>query len=176
MKDMKSMKPRLNSKYSEGVYPVQNKHKYLGDISKCFYRSSYELTLFKELDLDPAVKYWVAEPPQLMVRYYNPLKRRWARYFPDAFCLKEIDGKEFKCIIEVKPKSKLIKPTPPKIDSNAKTPYVKRMENYQKKLGEYLVIDAKRRACSDFAKLKGMIYIFITEDTVKAKNRLVNLQ
>ena len=152
MKNMQSMKPRKNSKYEEGYYKVVNPEKYIGDLNKVIYRSSYELTFYRNhLDLCDDVKYWSVEPPQLQISYYNPVKKRWARYFPDAFCLKTINGEDVKCIIEIKPKSKLNKPKMPKDND------LKKMQSYQKKLMEYRQIEAKKTAAVKFAASKGMV-------------------
>lgn len=157
------MKPNLKSKHREGYYSVLNKDKYLGDLNKVIFRSSYEETLFKELDLDPAVLYWVAEPPELKIRYWNPVKLRWAFYFPDVMCVKRHGDRQVKCLIEIKPKSKLKLPVRPKTNDQ------KKLASFQKKMADYMVIDAKRKSAVEFCKQKGMLYVFITEDTVKPK-------
>lgn len=159
--NIKNMKPNPNSKHQEGYYALVNEYKYIGDVANVIYRSSYELTMWRQLDMDDDVIYWCAEPPQLKIKYFNPVKQRWSSYFPDAFCLKRINGKEVKCILEVKPKSKLKPPNKPKTND------LKKQESYQRRLGEHKVIDAKRKASIDFARQKGMEYVFITEDTVK---------
>lgn len=159
--NIKNMKPNMKSKHSEGYYMVVNEDKYIGDVSNVIYRSSYELNFYRELDLDDDVIYWVVEPPELKIRYFNPVRQKWSYYFPDAFCVKMINGKQVKCLLEVKPKSKLKPPA----KYNGSDP--KRLKAYQNRLGEYKIIDAKRKASIDFAKMKGMHYIFITERTVK---------
>ena len=161
--NIKNMKPIRNGKHEQGYYAVINKHKYIGDFNNVIYRSSYERTFYAELDTDPNVLYWCVEPPQLKIKYFNKKKRKWASYFPDAFCVKMVGGVEVKCLIEVKPKSKLKKPVEPKTNDS------KKMISYQRRMDEYNVLDAKRKAAVDFCKIKGMEYIFITENTVKPK-------
>lgn len=158
--NIKNMKPNPNSKHSEGYYCVVNEDKYIGDVGNVIYRSSYELNFYRQLDMDENVKYWVVEPPELKIRYFNPVRQKWSQYFPDAFCVKIIGGKEVKCLLEVKPKNKLKAPN----KYGGSDP--KKISSYQRRLGEYKVIDAKRKASVDFAKMKGMHYIFITENTV----------
>lgn len=161
--NIKNMKPIKNSPHEQGYYKVLNEKKYVGDLTKVIYRSSYEKTFYHSLDIDPNVKYWCVEPQQLRIRYWNPVKRKWSYYYPDVFCVKMVGDKEVKCLIEVKPKSKLNKPIQPKTNDP------KKIASYRRKLDEYNVIDAKRKASVEFCKMKGMEYIFITERTVKQK-------
>lgn len=161
--NIKNMKPNMRSKHKEGYYQVMNPNKYLGDLTKVIFRSSYEETFFRELDLDPAVICWVAEPPEFKIKYYHPIKKRWASYFPDAMCVKMHGDKKIKCLIEIKPKSKL------KMPVKTKTTDSKKIASFNRRMAEFSVIDAKRKSAVDYCRMKGMIYVFITEDTVKAK-------
>lgn len=164
--NIKSMKPQKNSPHDQGYYSVINPNKYIGDINKVIYRSSYERIFYHSLDIDPNVIYWCVEPQELRIRYFNPTKRKWSHYYPDAFCLKKIGDKEMKCLIEIKPKSKLVKPKQPKDLSDNK-----KKAQYIRKMNEYNVIDAKRKASVEYCKLKGMQYVFITERTVKPSSK-----
>jgi hypothetical protein len=163
--NIKNMKPQKNSPHEQGYYSVINTKKYIGDLTKVIYRSSYERIFYHSLDVDPSVIYWCVEPQQLRIRYWNPTKKRFSHYYPDAFCLKKVGDREVKCLIEIKPKSKLIKPKPPKVSDPKKN------AQYLRRLSEYNVIDAKRKASVEYCKMKGMEYIFITERTVKPSKK-----
>lgn len=155
------MKPIKNGVHDQGYYRVLNIDKYVGDLTKVIYRSSYEKTFYHSLDTDPIVILWCVEPQQLRIRYWNPVKRKWSYYYPDAFCVKKVGEQEIKCLLEIKPKSKLNKPLQPNTRDS------KKIASFKRKMDEYNVIDAKRKAAVAFCKIRGFEYVFITERTVK---------
>lgn len=89
----------------QGRFRPKNPQKYIGDSSQIYYRSSLELRVMRKFDESPDVVGWASE--ELTVDYYDPVKRRSRRYFPD-FIVKRKDGKTM--MVEVKPASQSAPP------------------------------------------------------------------
>ena len=94
----------MKTKFKQGIYTPKNPDKYVH--SKSFmnektnfpiYRSSRELKFFKFCDYCDEVFKWTSEP--FKIDYFNPVKQRMARYFPDA--LINYNGVNY--LIEIKP-------------------------------------------------------------------------
>lgn len=82
----------------KGQFRPKNPHKYAGDVDKITYRSSLELKVMRKFDSSDSVVQWASE--ELAIPYYDPVKRRPRRYFPD-FLVRKKDGKTL--MVEVKP-------------------------------------------------------------------------
>ena len=101
-------KPKKKTKFRQGIYEVVNREKYAGK-EPPVYRSSWERKVCKYLDDNPNVLKWQSEG--LPVQYYNPVKKRPARYYPD-FIVVMVDnnGRKRTIMIEVKPWRETQKP------------------------------------------------------------------
>ena len=80
-------------KLNQGFYKPRNPKKYLGDPNNIVYRSGWELKFCEYLDLNTSVISWGSE--ELSIKYYNPVKKRIARYYPD-FYMEYIDKSNIK--------------------------------------------------------------------------------
>tara|TARA_B110000259_G_scaffold89701_1_gene104243 strand:- start:29 stop:274 length:246 start_codon:yes stop_codon:yes gene_type:complete len=65
----------------KGLYRPINPNKYVGDVNKIVYRSLLEKKFMLQIDNNPDVTYWASE--ELAIRYYNPVTKKYHRYFPD---------------------------------------------------------------------------------------------
>lgn len=85
-----------------GIYKPENPKKYIGDATQIVYRSLWERKLMRYCDKNEKVLKWASE--EISIPYYNPVKKRVAKYFPD-FYMEYIDkdNKKKKVLIEVKP-------------------------------------------------------------------------
>ena len=79
-------------------YLPKNKQKYLGDPTKIITRSTWEWSLAKWCDNNPLIKKWSVE--NVVVPYYDTLKKKQRRYFVDFYVE---TNKGEKLLIEVKP-------------------------------------------------------------------------
>lgn len=88
-------------KFSKGEYIPKNPQKIIGK-TPIIYRSSWEISLMKVLDENPAVLHWSSE--SISIPYKNPLTGEWSLYLPDFFAI-YVDkrGNKHAEIIEVKP-------------------------------------------------------------------------
>lgn len=87
----------------KGIYKPENPKKYLGNPNMIVYRSLWERKLMRYCDTNTKVIKWASE--EISIPYYNPVKKRVAKYFPDFYMeYVDADGKMKKVLIEVKPK------------------------------------------------------------------------
>lgn len=76
--------------------------KYIGDSSKIFARSTWEVKVMQFFDSRPDIIRWGSE--ELSIPYLSPEDHRVHQYFPDFFIeYKDKNGKIIKEIVEVKP-------------------------------------------------------------------------
>ena len=135
----------------KGVYKPSNPKKYIGDPNNIVYRSGWERTFMKYLDDRESVIRWASE--EISVPYYNPMKKRVAKYFPDFYVeYKKKEGGVKKCLIEIKP---LRECSPPK--STRRTKNVMIAESL------YAQNQAKWAACREFCLDNGLEFRILTE-------------
>jgi len=97
----------------KGRYTVKNPKKYVGDINKVIYRSSWELRCMNYFDQNENVLKWSSE--ELAIPYISPIDKRWHRYYPD-FVIQVLDeqNRVKTIMIEVKPEKQTKPPQPRK--------------------------------------------------------------
>ena len=135
----------------KGVYKPSNPKKYIGDPNNIVYRSGWERTFMKYLDDRESVIRWASE--EISVPYYNPMKKRVAKYFPDFYVeYKKKEGGVKKCLIEIKP---LRECSPPK--------YTKRTKNVMIAESLYAQNQAKWVAAREFCLDNGLEFRILTE-------------
>lgn len=142
-------------KYYNGVYPVKNKEKYLGDPDKCEYRSSWERKVFKWLDFNPRVVGWWAEP--FPIPYMSPKDNRVHRYFPDILVVANNNGKQTTTLIEIKPYKETVLPKG----------QGKKKKTYLYEVLTYSVNKAKWKAAEALCEQKGWTFKIMTEKDIK---------
>ena len=170
-------KPNMseNARTKQGYYKVRYKDKYIGDPGLVIYRSSWEYSFCKWCDFSPSIKRWQSEP--VAIPYFdkvskleeckklgldpnNPKNWQQKKYNADFWC--EIDkGGEVleKWLVEIKPKSKLIKPKPPVREAP-----LKEQKKFNREAKEYLLNEAKFEAMNAWAKRNGAKFYIFTED------------
>lgn len=133
----------------KGRFVPKNPEKYLGDPARIIFRSSWEVKLFKWLDMTPAVLQWASE--EFSIPYFHPFKNKVAQYYPDALVIyKDKFGNLKKEIVEIKPyKETVLTPKASDLDKIA-----------------LAVNQAKWKAAADFAAKQGLSFRVITEKTM----------
>lgn len=135
----------------KGVYRPSNPKKYIGDATNIVYRSMWERKMMVYLDSRETVLRWASE--EIAVPYYNPVKKRVARYFPDFYVeYKQKGGGIKKCLIEVKP----ARETKPPV-------YKRRTKNVMIAESLYTQNQAKWAACKEFCLDNGLEFKIMTE-------------
>lgn len=108
-KNIKLQGPSKKSRFNQGVFDKYASEKYFGP-KPIVYRSSWELTYMRNLELNPAVSKWTSESiaiPYLMkekkvINGQTQLVTKRRNYFPDFLVIMKT-GKIY--LIEVKPLS-----------------------------------------------------------------------
>ena len=136
------------AKSYRGLYRPTNPKKYVGNTKQIVYRSLLERRFMLYCDLNQDILYWASE--ELPVRYYNPLDKKYHRYFPD-FVVKTVNNDKY--MIEIKPSRQVAKPKPPK----------KKTKSYMRESFEYIKNQAKWQAAKSYCDDNGMQFKLITE-------------
>ena len=136
------------AKSYRGLYRPTNPKKYVGNTKQIVYRSLLERRFMRYCDLNEDILYWASE--ELPVRYYNPLDKKYHRYFPD-FVVKTVNNDKY--MIEIKPSRQVAKPKPPR----------KKTKSYMRESFEYIKNQAKWQAAKSYCDDNGMQFKLITE-------------
>jgi TnsA endonuclease N terminal len=89
------------SKYANGFYQLLNADKYVGKSSP-HYRSSWEHSVMRMLDNNPAIIKWASE--SIHINYKNPFTNKNTIYVPDFFVLYiDANNKQHAEVWEIKP-------------------------------------------------------------------------
>jgi len=141
----------------KGHYYPKNPTKYKGDPNKIVYRSLWERKVMLWLDENPNVLEWWSEC--LAIPYYDPIKKKTRRYFPDFWVhVKNKKNEEKQFILEVKPRKYSVKPRT-KTQFNTKSAY----RNYIIKVANYYNNQMKWQAAREYCKKNGMEFQVLTE-------------
>ena len=136
------------AKSYRGLYRPTNPKKYVGNTKQIVYRSLLERKFMRYCDLNEDILYWASE--ELPVRYYNPLDKKYHRYFPD-FVVKTVNNDKY--MIEIKPYRQVKKPKQPK----------RKSKSYMRESFEYIKNQAKWQAAKSYCDDNGMKFKLITE-------------
>ena len=142
------------AKSYKGLYKPTHPKKYVGDPKKIVYRSLLERRFMRYCDLNQDILYWASE--ELPIRYFNPIDKKFHRYFPD-FVVKT--SKQKKYMIEVKPSRQIGKPKPPK----------KKTKSYMRESFEFIKNQAKWKAATAYAEDNNAVFKIITEKELGVK-------
>lgn len=143
-------------------YPI-NPQKYRGDSKEIVYRSSWELAVMSRFDKDIRIKWWSSE--EFVIKYWNPVKGREARYFPDFVIGVQHGDVERIIMIEVKPHAETLPPKPPKKN------HAKSMQRYLSEQDTFAVNQAKWKAARELCQRKGLHFQIFTEYEIGLKKR-----
>ncbi|CAM0000210.1 head closure [Vibrio phage D479] len=139
-----------------GKYKPRNLSKYKGNLSNIEYRSSWELSMFRWLDNNPAVVRWGSET--IVIPYFSTADGKKRRYFMDIY-MKLEDGREF--IFEIKP----LKETKPPEKPQRMTEKAKKRLLHE--AYTFKVNSDKWEAASKFARQKGWTFKVLTEVSLR---------
>ena len=136
------------AKSYKGLYKPTHPKKYVGDHRKIVYRSLLERRFMRYCDLNQDILFWASE--ELPIRYFNPIDKKYHRYFPD-FVVKT--SKQKKYMIEVKPSRQIGKPKPGK----------KKTKSYMRESFEYIKNQAKWQAAKSYCEDNDLEFKIISE-------------
>jgi hypothetical protein len=99
----------VNGKWVQNFYRPVNPHKYVGELDKIVFRSSWERHFFQYCDRSSHILKWSSEP--FPIPYWDPSTEKMRRYFPDVYVeMLKSDGKVKRYLIEIKPYKQTIEP------------------------------------------------------------------
>lgn len=138
------------SKFRQNYYIPKNKDKYLGDITKVFYRSSWEKKFMEWCDNHQSIIRWNSEG--LVIPYIKPTDNKMHRYFIDFYIeYKNTKGQIIKEAIEIKPHAQTKIPRKSKTKSNL----------YESVT--YAINVSKWKAANKWCKERGITFRILTE-------------
>ncbi len=139
----------------QGKFRPKNPEKYKGNPVSIFYRSGWELQYFTLLDSSSLVVWWSSE--EVVIPYYNPVKKKWSRYFPDIVMgIQKEFGVEVRCV-EIKPHKQTLPPKPP-VSGRTSRSYINQLQTY-------VINQSKWKYCEEFCSDKGWNFQILTEET-----------
>lgn len=143
------------TKYKQGYFLPQHPEKYVGDITKIRFMSSWELETHKFLDNNTRVLRWSSET--IAIPYIKPTDGRIHKYYPD-YWVEYInrDGEILQELLECKPKSQTTRPR-----KQRSTGQVSLYESVQ-----YAINQAKWTAAIDWCNKHNLGFKIITEKSV----------
>ncbi len=153
---IKNVKPTAKSGFRQGYYNPQNPLKYKGEFP-IIYRSSWERKFCHWCDHNEDVLFWMSEP--FSISYFNILDKKFHKYYPDFFIQMKRDDTIENYIVEIKPKSQLMKPKEPKKKTK------KALENYKYGYETYVRNLCKTDALNKAAQQRNYKVMLLTEDS-----------
>ena len=138
----------------KGRFKPSNPKKYIGDPDNIIYRSLWERKMMKYCDNTDKVLKWASE--EISIPYYNPVKNKVSRYYPD-FYMEYINsaGQKKKVIIEVKPEKET---RPPVYKRKTKSSLISE--------AMFATNQAKWKACEEFCLDNGLEFRIMTEKEI----------
>lgn len=140
------------TEYHQGRFIPQNPQKYVGDIAKIFYRSSWELRVMMWLDENPDIERWGSE--ELTIPYRSPVDNQLHRYYPDFVVKFKAPNSTEIALLEIKPEKQTQRPVATKR---------KRRKTLINEILEYEVNQAKWKSAREFCAHKGWKFLVLTE-------------
>lgn len=153
--NIKNNKPKKNSPFTQGYFPINECTKYIGS-GPIIYRSSWEYKFCKYCENNPRVVSWSSEP--FTIKYISAVDNREHKYHPD-FYMKLDTGEQF--VIEVKPLKDLLKPTVPRVKTQ------KKVLAYKKANEVFLTNISKFSYAKKWCESRNYIFKICTEEFFK---------
>jgi hypothetical protein len=142
----------------KGKYQLKNPSKYKGNPTLVIYRSLWERSYMKKLDLNENILEWSSE--EIALPYKSPLDDRIHKYYPDFYVKERLsDGTIKKYIIEIKPKKQTLEPKVPK----------RKTKGYLYEVMEYAKNQSKWNSAREYCKDHGYEFKILTEDDLNIK-------
>jgi hypothetical protein len=142
----------------KGKYQLKNPSKYRGNPTLVIYRSLWERSYMKKLDLNENILEWSSE--EIALPYKSPLDNRIHKYYPDFYVKERLsDGTIKKYIVEIKPKKQTLEPKVPK----------RKTKGYLYEVMEYAKNQSKWNSAREYCKDHGYEFKILTEDDLNIK-------
>lgn len=139
----------MSLRFAKDRYKLKNPEKYIG-LGVPVYRSSWEASVMKMCDENPAILQWASE--SIKIPYRDPLTGKNTVYVPD-FLVAYVDAnqKQHAELWEIKPKKQAV------LEAVGKNPYNQ---------ASYIKNMAKWQVASQWAKKHGLFFRVLTEEDI----------
>lgn len=142
----------------KGKYQLKNPSKYKGNPTLVIYRSLWERSYMKKLDLNENILEWSSE--EIALPYKSPLDNRIHKYYPDFYVKERLsDGTIKKYIVEIKPKKQTLEPKVPK----------RKTKGYMYEVYEYVKNQAKWEVAEEWCADRGYEFKILTEEDLNIR-------
>lgn len=136
----------------KGIFSPKYPEKYVGNAKNIVYRSHWELKFMHQLDRNEKILSWASE--ELAIKYFDPVRARVRRYFPDFLVRAQTrTGEITTTIIEIKPDYQVNLRSAPKRTSR----------QYLQEVSDVATNQAKWVAAEAFCKEQGWKFVVLTE-------------
>ena len=143
----------MAKRFKQGWFTPKNPDKYVGEVEKIRYMSSWELNTDNFFDNNPNILRWSSE--EIAIPYVKPTDNKVHRYFPNYWIeYKDSKGQIIQEIIEVKPLNQTRR-------SRSRNPKTKLYEEVA-----YAINIAKWEACQQFCDKYGIKFSIWTENQI----------
>lgn len=171
MSSIKELAPTRRGKFQQGYYNPRNHNKYLGDLTKIIFRSSWEYKYMVYCDLSEHVVQWSSET--IRVPYISPVDGKKHIYNVDFLTRVKIGDVVTTYLVEVKPSAQYTDLT--KLNENkskpiSKKPSKKRLETEIREQKTIAVNNAKFNYAKKYADDRGWVFKVITEEDLGIEN------
>jgi hypothetical protein len=139
---------------AKGVFVPKYPEKYVGNVHKITWRSSWELRFMSFCDMNQNIWKWGSE--EIKIPYLKPTDNKIHNYIPDFWIMyKNSAGEVIKEIVEIKPKKEAV--------------MTKKSSMYDKL--SIVVNHAKWNAAKAFCEKAGLRFRILTEDDLFGKGK-----
>lgn len=139
---------------AKGLYIPKNPEKYMGDLSKITFRSSWERRMMEFFDLNPNVERWCSE--EIAIPYIKPTDGAVHKYYPDFYVeYKDRNGAAHRELIEIKPHKQAV--------------YKQKSSDYDKI--SFAINMAKWESAKQFCDKQGIKFRVLTEQQLFPKEK-----
>lgn len=157
-----NIKANGKKRWHQGFYEIKNVDKYIGDPTKCVFRSKWEFHFMVWCDLNPSIKRWSSE---FITIPYQDENGKYHRYFPD-FYIEIVDKNEpmklEKIVVEIKPYKETQMPVEPSKKSSVKV-----WESYEYQLRTFQKNLYKWTKAKNWCEKNGLKFLLLTEIHLK---------
>lgn len=141
--------------FRTGYFTPVNVEKYMGNVEKIVYRSSWELAMNRFLDNNENILRWSSE--EIKIPYIKPTDGKVHHYYPDYWIeYRNRDGVVVTEIVEVKPSTQ----------AKAPTTRGKARKTILYEQTTYAINMAKWKAANDWCNQRGFTFRVITEKSL----------
>lgn len=147
--------------FTQGLFSPKYPEKYIGNLEKIRYRSSWEMKIMMMLDESTNITKWSSEGT--VIPYFSQLDNKPRKYYTDFTVeLKNDLGEITQVLLEVKPLKEINPPKMPRKKTD------KSLGNYARALSVYQVNMDKWKQANEYCKSNGINFLLVYQNKSKS--------